>query len=96
MAHGFIRTADGVITTFDIVTRTGPSSINPGGTIVGSSFDWTTVHGFLRDHQGATTSFDAVPGAYQTVPQSINPAGVVTGYYLAPSPLGYVGFVRNP
>jgi len=38
--------------------------------------------------------FDA-PGATSTVPQSINPAGAITGYY-SDANFVYHGFLRSP
>jgi hypothetical protein len=89
---------------------TGPNQgtyaegINPAGTIVGAYIDTNTVyHGFVRDPHGAITPFDA-PGAcssgascswYGTYPQSISPAGEITGYYLDAGGV-YHGFVRDP
>jgi predicted membrane protein len=91
--RGFVRALDGNFTTFDAVsspsspccTWTFPISINPAGEIVGFDNDFHNVnHGFLRATNGAITLFDA-PGAHGTVGASINPAGVVTGYFFANS-----------
>jgi hypothetical protein len=78
--------------------------INPAGTIVGFYIDASNVyHGFVRALDGAITTFDA-PGAcssgpscsYEgTVPESINPAGEITGYYVDAGVV-YHGFVRDP
>jgi hypothetical protein len=88
--RGFVRALDGNFTTFDAVsspsspccTWTFPTSINSAGEIVGFDNDFHNVnHGFLRATNGAITLFP--PGASSTVGASINPAGVVTGYFFA-------------
>jgi hypothetical protein len=55
-------------------------------------------HGYVRDPDGKITEFDA-PGAgtgsgQGTFALNINPAGVVTGYYIDSSNLDH-GFVRT-
>ena len=68
--HGFMRAANGTITTFDApgagtntAQGTAPSAINASGTITGTYADSSGVeHGFVRDASGTITSFDA-PGA---------------------------------
>jgi hypothetical protein len=70
--HGFVRTSNGAITTFDVPgagTGTGsfqgtfPEGINPEGAVTGASQDASNVlHGFVRAPNGAITTFD-VPGA---------------------------------
>src|SRR5262249_39538762 len=67
--------------------------INPAGVVVGG---WTDpncadFHGFLRAPDGTFTSFD-VPGAQDTAPSAINPAGTVVGDYFDAS--GIHGFLR--
>jgi hypothetical protein len=47
-------------------------------------------HGFLRSRNGTFTKFD-VPGASETVPTSINAAGVIAGNWSAAH-----GFLRIP
>jgi hypothetical protein len=50
-AHGFLRAANGTITTFDPTgsVNTYPSSVNPAGVIAGSYLDASGAsHGFLR------------------------------------------------
>ena len=68
--HGFIRAANGTITSFD-VTGAGTGSgqgttgfgIDTAGTIVGAYADSSDVsHGFVRAANGTITTFDA-PGA---------------------------------
>jgi len=80
--HGFVRSRDGTISTFD-----GPSDIfgtqaygiNSAGAITGWYCDLVNCHGFLRPRNGTFTAFD-VPGAvFGTFPVGINEAGVITG-----------------
>jgi hypothetical protein len=91
LAHGFLRSPQGFINTFDApgavagMIGTFPTSINPQGAITGTYYDIDFVgHGFLRSANGAITTFDA-PGAVAamigTFPASINPQGAITGYY---------------
>jgi len=73
--HGYVRAADGKITTFDApgagagVSASGnwlgtyPQTINDFGEIAGYYIDANDVwHGFFRDFRGKITTFDA-PGA---------------------------------
>src|SRR6516164_3722575 len=107
-AHGFVRAPDGTITTFDapgagtgsgegtfVETPTG--GINPAGEITGDSCDAVTCHGYLRSPDGSFTIFDA-PGAGTAANQGtggfgINPAGVITGFYIDTNNTMH-GFVR--
>jgi hypothetical protein len=67
VAHGFVRAADGTITSFDpegsVFTSADTLGINSAGTIVvpylDSNFVW---HGAVRAADGTITTFD-VPGA---------------------------------
>ena len=54
--------------------------INPGGVIVGTYVGAACqhFHGFLRSPDGTFTTID-LPGASDTDPNAINPAGVITG-----------------
>jgi hypothetical protein len=80
--HGFVRASDGAITTFDAGSNNWIASINSDGAITGYYYgDGEYVgHGFLRDPDGTITTFDP-PGSTSTVPESINPARTITGYY---------------
>ena len=68
--HGFVRSATGAITTFDVIgadssiaRETVAFGINPSGDITGYFFDSNGLaHGFLRTPKDAFTTFD-VPGA---------------------------------
>jgi hypothetical protein len=89
----FVRTPDGIFTTFDAATYpqgciwSFPSGITPAKAITGSFNDGFAVkHGFLRDSDGRVTSFD-VPGAGRgfnqgTVPLGVSPAGLIMGLYI--------------
>ncbi len=57
-AHGFLRRANGAITTFDIPDSVlaFPASISDAGVIAGSYYDENFVaHSFLRSPSGALT-----------------------------------------
>ena len=103
--HGFVRAANGTITTFDAPgAGTDPGQgttavgINPAGVIEGQYIDAANVpHGFVRDTNGAITAFDA-PGAgtgpFQgTFPLTINPQRAIAGSYTDPSNVNH-SFVR--
>jgi len=73
VAHGFLRSADGTLKTFEAPgAGTGPSQgtiffqvagLNNSGAVTASYCDANGVfHGFLRGHDGHFTTFDA-PGA---------------------------------
>ena len=87
--HGFVRAANGAITTFDVPGAnmdlgfgTFPASINPSGKTTGVYYDADlVVHGYVRAANGAITTF-SVPGAgtgeFQgTGASNINPSGDV-------------------
>ena len=96
--HGFVRAADGTITTFDApddVGGTFPQGINPAGTITGYYQDADFFgHGFLRSPDGVITTFDP-PGSIFTSAISINPAGAITGNYEDEKTVIH-GFLRAP
>jgi hypothetical protein len=101
--HGFVRAADGKITTFDApgaVGATFPTSINVSGTITGYAIDAIgTGHGFLRKADGTFTMFDdseggAGPGL-GTYPESINDEGTIAGVVTDPTGFNH-SFVRRP
>jgi hypothetical protein len=101
--YGFLRTADGAISTFSAPAAVGQGtqawSINAAGTIAGYYSDAGYVnHGFVRAASGAITSFDA-PGAGTaegdgTFALSIDASGGVAGYYLNEKD-GSHGFMRS-
>jgi len=89
-AHGFVRDANGVYTQIDVAfpngTGTEAHGIEDSGVIVGEYTDAATTagHGFLRDAGGNITALN-VPGASDTIPNGINNAGKVVGYYVVQS-----------
>jgi hypothetical protein len=101
-AHGFLRAADGKFTSFDPPgsTFTVPVSIGSAGVVAGYYIDANDVsHGFLRARDGAFTTFDA-PGAgigtnynQGTLALGINPAGVITGFYVDANNVAH-GYLR--
>jgi hypothetical protein len=83
VAHGFVRTANGRITLFDVprAFQTVVKSINARGEITGFYFpgeNHNEQNGFVRDEFGNITPF-GVPGAADTVPLGINGKGVIVG-----------------
>ena len=105
--HGYLRTAKGTVTTFDVpgggtgaMQGTVPLSLNPERAVTGFYLDGSSVyHGFLRSPSGRLTTFDA-PGAgtgfFQgTVPLSNNPAGAITGSSTDTNNVSH-GFLRSP
>jgi len=103
--HGFLRAANGAITTFDapgVGTGDGQGttavSLNAYGTIVGYYADASNAyHGFVRAASGTIATIDA-PGAgagtYQgTLTYSIDAAGTIAGFYIDSSTVSH-GFVR--
>jgi uncharacterized membrane protein len=85
--HGFVRSAEGVITTVDPggSQLTFPEFINIWGVIVGEYIDAAgNTHGFLRSSTGVITSFDepnAGGSPLYTEGRAINDAGAVVGNY---------------
>ena len=87
--RGFIRDAQGTLTTFDVPGSGGTAaeSINNRGEVTGNYFDRVTVliRGFIRDARGTFTTFAVPPGSMGSIftdPRSINEPGAVTGQYL--------------
>lgn len=105
--HGFVRTADGKIATFDApgpgtsaVQGTFPYSINLWGAITGYTVDSNgTGHGFVRRLDGTFAVFDDPEGGtgpgLGTYPSSINDEGAISGVVTDPTGFNH-GFVRNP
>jgi len=104
--HGFLRTPDGTITTFDAPGAgtaagqgTGPgnvSCLNPRGSIAGGYTDANNMtHAFIRAPDGTFTTFDGPGAATFTFADSINPAGAVTAFYADASGVLH-GLLRTP
>ena len=106
--HGFLRTVDGNISTFDAPNAatfffggTMPTSISDGGTVTGFYED--TTHDsdprvFLRAPNGAFSSFDTPVLAAFGGAASINPSGAVAGDYFCGAAnclSGWMGFLRT-
>ncbi len=104
-AHGFVRTPDGKITTFDdpaggtgLYQGTWVYGTNDFGVITGAVTDSSNgSHGFLRNSDGKFTNFD-FPGETSTTSNSnyINDFGVIAGSYNAPTTNVATGFQRSP
>jgi hypothetical protein len=98
VSHGFLRTPDGSLTTFDIpgaVYGTNAEAINPLGAITGFYTDVNFVtHGFLRAPGGAITTFDAPGAVFGTLPSGLNVKGAIIGQSFDANSVH--GFVRVP
>jgi uncharacterized membrane protein len=82
VAHGYLHTSDGTITTFDPVgsTATIAHAINSNGDIVGYYYISKRLRnplGFLRAADGTITTFDVRPKGTQ--PIGINSTDVIVG-----------------
>ncbi len=89
VSHGFVRTADGTITTFDPtgsvagsgeISGTLPLGIDPGGNYITGTYSDSSglQHGFVRSTgDGTITSFDA-PAATTTVTSVVAGTGGFT------------------
>ena len=90
----FLRTADGVFTTFGVpdALDTEALCINADGVTAGEWVDPDEgfTHAFLRAVDGTLTTFDA-PGAESTTVAGINNAGAIAGSFLdSNSEHGYI------
>jgi hypothetical protein len=109
--HGFVRSADGRITTFDVPTvctrsssppadcaynGTYTSGINLLGRVVGTYYgEDGNPHGFWRDADGSITRFDAPGSGYFTAPVAINASGEITGIVYDPNDVVH-GLLAKP
>jgi hypothetical protein len=107
VSHGFLRSARGEFTTFDIPGAgasanegTGcpsdcPVSLNDWGTVAGIYIDANDVlHGYLRTLDGKSATVDPL-GSILTWASGINDRGAMTGYYVDAN-FVYHGFLRKP
>jgi hypothetical protein len=84
--HGFVRTANGTFTSFDVPSTldaeaTLPSGIGGNGEVAGYYLDTLGLqHGFSRTAKGVITNIDA-PGAIETVAWAVNSSHVIIGYF---------------
>jgi uncharacterized membrane protein len=81
VTHGFLRTSDGTITSFDApdaTVETWPLGLNSSGDIAGFSWGASSIEGFLRKADGTFTTFQ-YPGSNNTYARGINARGVIVG-----------------
>ncbi len=84
--HGFVRSAQGVITEFDApgLSSAQVYGINSGGQVVGNGLRLSSTHGehfgFLRNPSGTFSGLQA-PDALFTFPAGINDSGEIAGDY---------------
>jgi len=102
--HGYVRTSDGRIATFDGpgegVQATLAESCNSQGAAVGTYLDADNLwHGFLRTKEGKITTIDvpfAATGAYDgTQIDAMNDEGIIAGNYIDANGANH-GFVLAP
>jgi len=88
-AFGFVRSAGGVITKFQVpkpsstvtVVVTQPSAVNGSGDIAGTFVDSTNAyHVFVRGVRGGIVTYD-VPGSTNITVTGINNRGEIVGHY---------------
>jgi len=100
--HGFLRLANGTITTFDYAPKQGcctfATGINAADQIVGNYYGPNNIqYDFLREPDGSITTIDlntpATPIPGQTALSGINASGTVAGTYYLNG--GATGFVRT-
>ena len=95
-SHGFIRMADGAVTTFDVpgAAATDPGALNESDEILGIFSNSTSVaHGFIRSPDSTITSFDPRDST-ETYAIAINDKGEITGGYYDKKNLAH-GFLRQ-
>jgi len=95
-SHGFIRTADGTITTFDVPqsSSTYPLAINTSGEVTGFFYDSSSIaHGFFRTSDGTITTID-VPGSSSTSASALNDNGDIVGGFRDSNGVGHA-FLRK-
>lgn len=103
VAHGFLRSADGVITPFDapaagndLFQGTTPSVITPQGLIVGTYTD-ENYNGwiFLRDKTGAFTTLQFPTSGSIPIGVTANNEGTIAGEFVDPNGVLH-GYLRSP
>src|SRR5262249_61064056 len=96
-SHGYVRSPDGTITTFDPEGSLGTQaeSIDNNGAITGFyQKQYDQLSGFVRYANGRIITFNPSQ-SYATYPMSIDARGRITGfYYTAVGDPGQHGFVR--
>lgn len=98
-SHGFLRAADGTMTTFDVdgsLSQTFPTWMNDKGGVDGFYFSASagTTEAFLRKPGGKIVTFDALGGnSSYTLCFGGNDRGVIVGQYGDPSGVDH-GFLR--
>lgn len=100
IGHGFVRSKQGSITTFDAAAfGTFPSNINPSGAIAGFDFDSNgNEHCFVRTSGGAVTTIDAPPYAAAgsfCIGIDVFPDGSIAATYLDPTGTYPHSFLRD-
>jgi hypothetical protein len=107
VAHGFVRSSNGALTTFDVPeagTASGQGtfafSLSPSGAIAGDYIDASNVrHRYLHDANGNITTFDAPDAGLNpgqgTLALNINAAGTIAGYDYDSSGVSHA-FLRAP
>jgi hypothetical protein len=96
--HGFVRTIDGTITSFDATNAvaTTANNIDPAGAIAGAYYDSSFVErGYVRSPDGKHFTEFNVSGAGQgTSANSSNSAGTITGNYVDSNGVNH-GYIRQ-
>lgn len=100
LAHGFVRSAEGAIETFDVPNATEgtyPAAVNAAGMVTGCYYNGhaTRGYGFLRRPNGVIRKFNHPDAFDGTCATGINDAGAIVGYF-AGTPCGVCGFERTP
>jgi hypothetical protein len=94
--HGFLRTANGTLVSFDPPGSNGTTvyGMNDHRWVVGSFTDAAGIHGFVRNADGAITVYDAPGGNGDTEIYGINNKNAFTGSYSATGGEEF-GFIVN-
>ena len=96
--QSYFRDSGGNFTAFVVGTDeenwTLAFSMNDGGSIVGYYQEDFAYHGFARDPSGTISLFDP-PGSVDTIPETINQSGTISGAYYDSASLIH-GFILSP